>query len=153
MDLTPTAEQEALRAECRSWLVANLPWEYGVGLPPRFDDLAEEVAFGPANLGLARSEIDERVDDALSLAGIGHLRYTTVGEGSAEDEGDPRAEGRYVPGPESEAPASQSSQKVQNRSQGKDHPRHDQVGSSRHSSSSIEYLVQPTRFSAPVRLA
>ena len=27
---------------------ANLPWEYGKGLPPRFDDLAEEVAFGRA---------------------------------------------------------------------------------------------------------
>ncbi len=45
MDLTPTPEQEAFRAECRSWLQANLPWEYGHGLPPRFDDLAEEVAF------------------------------------------------------------------------------------------------------------
>jgi alkylation response protein AidB-like acyl-CoA dehydrogenase len=28
------------------WLRANLPWEYGKGLPPRFDDLADEVAFG-----------------------------------------------------------------------------------------------------------
>ena len=45
MDLSPTAEQEAFRAELREWLRANLPWEYGVGLPPRFDDLAEEVAF------------------------------------------------------------------------------------------------------------
>ena len=24
----------------------HLPWPYGVGLPPRFDDLAETVAFG-----------------------------------------------------------------------------------------------------------
>ena len=45
MDLTPTPEQEAFRAECRSWLTENLPWEYGVGLPPMFDDLAAEVAF------------------------------------------------------------------------------------------------------------
>jgi alkylation response protein AidB-like acyl-CoA dehydrogenase len=45
MDLTPTPEQEAFRAELRAWLRANLPWEYGTGLPPRFDDLAEEVAF------------------------------------------------------------------------------------------------------------
>src|SRR5207302_11375398 len=45
MELSFTAEQEALRQELRSWLHANLPWEYGVGLPPRFDDLAEEVAF------------------------------------------------------------------------------------------------------------
>jgi alkylation response protein AidB-like acyl-CoA dehydrogenase len=45
MDLTPTAEQEAFRGELRSWLQEHLPWEYGVGLPPRFDDLAEEVAF------------------------------------------------------------------------------------------------------------
>ncbi|MBV8560780.1 MAG: acyl-CoA dehydrogenase family protein, partial [Acidimicrobiia bacterium] len=45
MDLSPTAEQETLRQEVRAWLQTNLPWEYGVGLPPRFDDLAHEVAF------------------------------------------------------------------------------------------------------------
>src|SRR5438128_615294 len=45
MELSFTAEQEALRQELRSWLHANLPWDYGVGLPPRFDDLASEVAF------------------------------------------------------------------------------------------------------------
>ena len=45
MDLAPTAEQEAFRAECRSWLEEHLPWEYGRGLPPRFDDLAEEVTY------------------------------------------------------------------------------------------------------------
>jgi alkylation response protein AidB-like acyl-CoA dehydrogenase len=45
MDLHPTAEQEAFRAECRAWLRQHLPWEYGQGLPPRFDDLADEVAF------------------------------------------------------------------------------------------------------------
>jgi alkylation response protein AidB-like acyl-CoA dehydrogenase len=45
MDLTPTPEQVAFRAELRAWLRANAPWEYGSGLPPRFDDLAEEVAF------------------------------------------------------------------------------------------------------------
>jgi alkylation response protein AidB-like acyl-CoA dehydrogenase len=46
VDLTPTAEQQRLRAECRSWLEANLPWEYGTGLPPRHASLADEVAFG-----------------------------------------------------------------------------------------------------------
>ena len=46
MDLTPTPEEAAFRAEVRDWLKANLPWEYGKGLPPRFDDLAEEVQFG-----------------------------------------------------------------------------------------------------------
>jgi alkylation response protein AidB-like acyl-CoA dehydrogenase len=45
MDLTATPQQEDLRAELRSWLAGNLPWEYGTGLPPHFDDLAEEVAF------------------------------------------------------------------------------------------------------------
>jgi len=45
VDLTPTPEQEALRAEVRSWLEAELPWPYGEGLPPRFEDLAEEVVF------------------------------------------------------------------------------------------------------------
>ena len=46
VDLTPTAEQRRLRAECRGWLEANLPWEYGVGLPPRHASLDDEVAFG-----------------------------------------------------------------------------------------------------------
>jgi alkylation response protein AidB-like acyl-CoA dehydrogenase len=46
VDLTPTAEQRRLRAECRDWLEANLPWEYGVGLPPRHASLDDEVAFG-----------------------------------------------------------------------------------------------------------
>ena len=46
MDLRATAEQEDLRRAFRAWLVEHLPWPYGVGLPPRFDDLAETVAFG-----------------------------------------------------------------------------------------------------------
>jgi alkylation response protein AidB-like acyl-CoA dehydrogenase len=46
MDLTTTPDQERLRGEFRAWLHEHLPWEYGIGLPPRFDDLAEEVAFG-----------------------------------------------------------------------------------------------------------
>ena len=46
MDLSATPQEAALRDEVREWLHANLPWEYGKGLPPRFDDLAEEVAFG-----------------------------------------------------------------------------------------------------------
>src|SRR5256885_2468167 len=45
MDLAPTAEQNEFRAECREWLRENLPWEYGKGFPPRFDDLGEEVAY------------------------------------------------------------------------------------------------------------
>ena len=46
MDLAPTDEQRTFRAQCREWLEANLPWDYGTGLPPLFDDLAEEVEFG-----------------------------------------------------------------------------------------------------------
>jgi alkylation response protein AidB-like acyl-CoA dehydrogenase len=46
MDLAPTADETALRDECRAWLREHLPWDYGVGLPPRFATLAEEVAFG-----------------------------------------------------------------------------------------------------------
>src|SRR6476661_3610599 len=46
MGLAPTPDEAALRDEIRTWLRANLPWEYGQGLPPRFDDLADEVAFG-----------------------------------------------------------------------------------------------------------
>src|SRR4051812_50137864 len=46
MALAPPDAERALRDECRSWLHEHLPWEYGRGLPPRFDDLADEVAFG-----------------------------------------------------------------------------------------------------------
>ena len=46
MNLRTTAEQEILRTQFRSWLKEHLPWPYGEGLPPRFDDLAETVAFG-----------------------------------------------------------------------------------------------------------
>ncbi len=46
MDLSPSSAEEALRTDVRSWLQEHLPWEYGQGLPPRFDDLADEVAFG-----------------------------------------------------------------------------------------------------------
>ncbi len=46
MDLSTTSEQEQLRDELRQWLKSHLPWDYGSGLPPRFEDLNEEVAFG-----------------------------------------------------------------------------------------------------------
>jgi alkylation response protein AidB-like acyl-CoA dehydrogenase len=46
MDLTTTPDQERLRGELRAWLHEHLPWDYGVGLPPRFTDLAQEVSFG-----------------------------------------------------------------------------------------------------------
>jgi len=48
MDLHATADQDAVRSECRAWLRENLPWEYGSGLPPRFASLDDEVAFGRA---------------------------------------------------------------------------------------------------------
>src|SRR5947209_20299021 len=46
MNLEPTEAEAQLRAEVRAWLREHLPWEYGKGLPPHFDDLAEQVAFG-----------------------------------------------------------------------------------------------------------
>ena len=46
MDLRESDDETALRLEVREWLRDNLPWEYGRGLPPRFDSLDEEVAFG-----------------------------------------------------------------------------------------------------------
>jgi alkylation response protein AidB-like acyl-CoA dehydrogenase len=46
LDLRDSTDEARLRAEVREWLRENLPWEYGKGLPRRFDDLAEEVAFG-----------------------------------------------------------------------------------------------------------
>ena len=45
MDLTFDPSQEAFRHELRRWLQENCSWEYGVGLPPRFEELADEVAF------------------------------------------------------------------------------------------------------------
>jgi alkylation response protein AidB-like acyl-CoA dehydrogenase len=45
VDLSPTASESSFRDVVRAWLIENLPWEYGVGLPPRFDDLGEEVTF------------------------------------------------------------------------------------------------------------
>ncbi len=45
MNLTPTGDEQRLRDEFRGWLHEHLPWEYGRGLPPRFDDLADEVSF------------------------------------------------------------------------------------------------------------
>jgi alkylation response protein AidB-like acyl-CoA dehydrogenase len=44
MDLRPTPEHEALRAEVREWLHQHLPADYRSGPRPRFDDLADEVA-------------------------------------------------------------------------------------------------------------
>jgi alkylation response protein AidB-like acyl-CoA dehydrogenase len=46
MDLRASDDEARLRAEVREWLRTNLPWEYGQGLPPRFDSLADEVDFG-----------------------------------------------------------------------------------------------------------
>lgn len=46
MDLSSSSEELAFRSEIRSWLREHLPWEYGKGLPPRFDALTDEVAFG-----------------------------------------------------------------------------------------------------------
>ncbi len=45
VDLTTSAHQEELRSQLRLWLRDNLPWEYGTGLPPRFDNLDEQVRF------------------------------------------------------------------------------------------------------------
>ncbi len=46
MNLTPTDDEATFRAEVCAWLVEHLPWEYGKGLPPRFETLDEEVRFG-----------------------------------------------------------------------------------------------------------
>jgi alkylation response protein AidB-like acyl-CoA dehydrogenase len=45
LNLTPTEDEQRLRRDVRAWLHDHLPWEYGRGLPPRFDDLGDEVAF------------------------------------------------------------------------------------------------------------
>ncbi len=45
MDLTATPAERAFRDELHAWLVEHLPWDYGEGFPPRFDDLATEVDY------------------------------------------------------------------------------------------------------------
>ena len=40
--------------------------------------VAEEIAFGPRNLGLGAAEIERRVDWALSATGIAHLRHRST---------------------------------------------------------------------------
>jgi alkylation response protein AidB-like acyl-CoA dehydrogenase len=45
VNLAPSAAERQLREDVRAWLRQHLPWEYGRGLPPRFDTLAEEVSF------------------------------------------------------------------------------------------------------------
>ena len=45
MNLAPTDAERQLREDVRAWLGEHLPWEYGRGLPPRFDTLTEEVSF------------------------------------------------------------------------------------------------------------
>jgi alkylation response protein AidB-like acyl-CoA dehydrogenase len=46
VDLTSSVAEIEFRSAIRSWLMEHLPWEYGEGLPPRFEDLAEQVEFG-----------------------------------------------------------------------------------------------------------
>jgi alkylation response protein AidB-like acyl-CoA dehydrogenase len=82
MDLAPTPVQEAIRDECRAWLRAELPWEYGVGLPPRTDDLAEEVALGrawQAKLAAARW-VGITWPDEVGGRGAGPLEHYIVQE-------------------------------------------------------------------------
>jgi alkylation response protein AidB-like acyl-CoA dehydrogenase len=45
VDLTPSPTEQRFREELRAWLAEHLPPGYGTGLPPRFADLEEEVAF------------------------------------------------------------------------------------------------------------
>ena len=40
--------------------------------------VADDIAFGPRNLGLSAQEVDERVDEALYLTGIESLRNSSV---------------------------------------------------------------------------
>src|SRR5262249_36184429 len=46
MNLEPPQSEAQLRAQVRAWLRDHPPWGDGKGLPPRFEDLADEVAFG-----------------------------------------------------------------------------------------------------------
>jgi len=120
MDLSPTPEQIALRDECRTWLRANLPWEYGTGLPPRFEDLAEEVGFGrewqarladgrwvgvtwPTELGgrgagaLAHYVVQEELARARAPELVGRIGINLVGP-TLMAHGTPEQQSRWLPG-------------------------------------------------------
>ena len=82
MDLHPTAPQQAFRAEVREWLRATLPWEWGVGLPPKHDDLDEEVQAGrewQAKLAAARL-VGVTWPTAFGGRGAGPLEHYIVQE-------------------------------------------------------------------------
>jgi len=42
------------------------------------NDVIEDVAFGPANMGLSKEEVVERVDEALEIVGIRYLRHAPI---------------------------------------------------------------------------
>ena len=46
MDLSPNEAERCAARRVPGVAAHAPPWEYGKGLPPRFDDLADEVAFG-----------------------------------------------------------------------------------------------------------
>ncbi len=51
------------------------------------DTIREEIAFGPTNLGLPREEVEKRVEEALSLAGLSGFAGSypfTLGKGMRE---------------------------------------------------------------------
>src|SRR2546421_10943274 len=85
MDLSPTPSEVEFRAELREWLRDNLPWEYGTGLPPRFEDLAEEVAFLRRGQSPPAAGRGVRVSSppAVGGPGTGPAPHHTVREGGA----------------------------------------------------------------------
>ncbi len=57
----------------------KLPSVSGSSSHPTFaPKVADDIAFGPRNLGLSAQEVDERVDEALYLTGIESLRNRSV---------------------------------------------------------------------------
>src|SRR3974390_674124 len=86
MDLRSTPEQEVLRDAFRAWLEEHLPWPYGVGLPPRFADLAETAAFGrrwqAARPGGARGPA--RLPELVGRRGINLVGPTLLAHGTDE---------------------------------------------------------------------
>ena len=72
--------KRALRDEVRDVAArATCPWEYGKGLPPRFDDLAEEVAFGRDwQAKLAERPLGRRRAGPRSTAGAAAGRSSTT---------------------------------------------------------------------------
>lgn len=70
---TDTREEQPARLSRLTGMVSQHPEAQTV-----MDRVEDEIAFGPENHGLARDEIQRRVEESLDLLGIAHLRSREI---------------------------------------------------------------------------